>query len=867
MALQPGTRLGPYEVLSLIGAGGMGEVYRGRDTRLDRSVALKILAPTLAPDADFRARFTREARAVSALNHPHICSLYDVGREHDTDYLVLELLDGETLQARLQRGALPLNDVLRFGVEIAGALAAAHLHGIVHRDLKPGNVLVTRGGTKLLDFGLAKAIQPAGAAGDVLTRVTESATAAGTMIGTLQYMAPEQVTGGTADARTDIFALGAVLHEMTTGRRAFEAATPAGLVAKILSSEVPAVSTLAAWAPAALDYLVRGCLAKEPADRWQAAHDVALQLQWIQTQGSRPDVAALPAALARRAWLPWGVAALAAGLLLTTVLLLFSRRVPVEQVPARLEIILPSHMRLDPSDRGEISPDGRHVVVSASVRSRQQLIIRDLASGQVIERDDTERGGSPFWSPDGQSIGFFANGKLKRIALSGGPATVLADAKEFTGQLGGATWASGVILFPSGDGAILQVADTGGTATVVATLPWIAGKRTFGWPRFLPDGRRFLVTQVDDPALYVASLDAPGIRKLPQDGSRAVYAAGHLLFFRGVGAYARPFDGARMEFKGREMLLADRAGFLSASDTGTVLYRAERLAPSRLSWFDRRGRQTATVGEAGEYTQVVLAASGNRAGVVQLDTRGAGDLWDVDLTTGIFSKLTRNPAFDTDPSWSPDERRVAFTSNRTGVAAVYVKDVITEAEAPLVVMKESVMVDQWTPDGKFVIFRNTGRAVWSVAVSGDRTPKMLVDTPYLEDEVHVSPDGRWVAYNADESDGWEVYVARFPEFTTRRRISGRGGVQPQWSGNGSELFYLALDGSLMVVPVNAGTGPVVNQQSVLFATPFERTSQQPQYAVTADGTRFLGLVQVAGDRSSLTVLLNALTNISGASAR
>lgn len=540
-----------------------------------------------------------------------------------------------------------------------------------------------------------------------------------------------------------------------------------------------------------------------------------------------------------------------------------------QQVPARLEITLPSHIRL--SDRGEISPDGRHIVVVATVRGRWQLVIRDLASGQVIERDDTERGYSPFWSPDSQSIGFFADRKLKRIALSGGPATVIADAKEFTGQRGGFTWASGVILFPSSDGAILQVADTGGTPTAVATLPWVAGQRAFGWPRFLPDGRRFLVTQVDDPALYVASLDTSGTIKLPQDGAQAVYAAGHLLFFRGVGAYARPFDAARLEFTGREVLLAERAGFLSASDTGTVLYRADRSAPSQLSWFDRRGSQTDTVGEAREYTQVVLAAKGNRAAVVQLDTHGAEgdnrDLWDVDLTTGIFSKLTTNPAVDTDPSWSPDERQVAFTSSRTGTAAVYVKDIITGAEDPLVVLKENVFVDQWTPDGKFVIFRNLGRAVWSVAVSGDPTPKVLIDTPYVEDEVHVSPDGRWVAFNANESGVWQVYVARFPEFTAKRQISGHGGVQPQWSGNGRELFYLALDGSLMAVPVNAGTGPVVSQQSRLFTTRFELSPHQPQYAVTADGARFLGLAQVAGDRSSLTVLLNALTPISGASAR
>jgi serine/threonine protein kinase len=869
MALQTGARLGAYEVLSLIGAGGMGEVYRARDTRLDRGVALKILAPALAPDDHFRARFTREAHAVSALNHPHICTLYDVGRQDDIDYLVLELLEGETLATSLRHGPLPFSDVLRYGVEIADALEEAHRHGIVHRDLKPGNILLTRGGTKLLDFGLAKAIPTVSPAGDALTTTSGVPTAAGMIVGTPQYMAPEQITGAPPDARTDIFALGALLHEMTTGRRAFEAATEQGLAAKILASETPPVSMLAPGTPPAFDYLVRGCLAKEPGDRWQAAHDVKLQLQWIRTQDPRQNAAA-PSAPARRRWMSWGAAALATGLSLTTMLLLSSRGAPVERSPARFEIPLPSHIRLNTWDRGEISPDGRHIVVMASVHGRPELIIRDLDSLQVSERDDTENASAPFWSPDSQSIGFFAGGKLKRIALTGGPATLLADTKEFTGQRGGATWAGGVILFPSSDGDILQVADTGGTATVVATLPRAAGKQ-FGWPRFLPDGRRFLVTQITDPALYVASLDTPGTHKLPQEGGEAVFAAGHLLYFRGVGVYARPFDTARLEFTGREVLIAERTSFLSASNSGTVLYRAERPAASRLTWFDRRGAPTATVGDAGPYQQLVLGPSGKRAAVVQLYTGSegsAGDLMDVDLTTGIFSRLTTNPAFDTDPSWSPDERRVAFTSNRTGAGAIYLKDLITGKEEALVVMKETVNVDQWTPDGKFVVFRNAGRSVWSIDVGGDRTPHVLVDdTAYIEDEVHVSPDGRWAAYNADESGRWEVYVAQFPAFTATRRISVNGGVQPQWSGNGRELFYLTLDGSLMAVSVHPGTGPIVNQQSMLFRTPFDRTPQQPQYAVAADGARILGLAQVSDDRSTLTVLMHGLTASSAASAR
>ena len=427
---------------------------------------------------------------------------------------------------------------------------------------------------------------------------------------------------------------------------------------------------------------------------------------------------------------------------------------------------------------------------------------------------------------------------------------------------GGATWARGTILFPSSDGSVLQVADTGGTPTVVATVPSAAGTRAFGWPQFLPDGRQFLLTAVGDSALYLGSLDAAGPQKLPQEGSRPVYVAGHLLFFRGGRAYARAFDAARAEFTGPEMVLAERADFLSASNTGTVVYREERTVPSHLTWFDRGGRRIATVGEAGEYLQVVLSQSGTRAILVQNERQGAEDntdLWDVDLTTGILSKLTTSPAPDTDPSWSPDERHVAFTSSRGGAGGVYVKDMITGVEEPLVLRNENLVVDQWTPDGQFIIFRTAGRAVWSVAVQEDRTPRMLVDTPYVEDQVQVSPDGRWVAYNADESGAPEVYVARFPGFTAKRQISAGGGVQPQWSGNGRELFYLALDGSLMAVRVDASTGPIGSKPSPLFPTNFDPTPHMPQYAVTGDGARFLGLERLAGDRARLTVLLNGLT--------
>jgi eukaryotic-like serine/threonine-protein kinase len=867
MPLQAGTRLGPYEVLSLIGAGGMGEVYQARDTRLDRKVAIKVLAPELATDAEFRARFEREAKAISALNHPHICGLYDIGREHDTEYLVLELLEGETLDRRIARGPLPLAQVLRFGIEITDALEAAHQRGIVHRDLKPGNIMLTAAGAKLLDFGLAKhTVGAAGHALSMLATAPGTGTAQGTIIGTLQYMAPEQVQGAPADARTDIFALGTILYEMATGRRAFEAKTQASLIAKILETDVPAVSTLAPLAPPGLDHVVQVSLAKERADRWQVAHDVRLELQWIEAQGSRTEL--LPTAAVLRkptAWVPWTVAVLACIALVGTALPRSPTRLPLA-TPVRFEVTLPDDVRVDPtSDRAEISPDGQRLVFSADVNGRQVLFIRDLVATTLLRLNDTEDAFFPFWSPDSQTLAFFAKGKLKRISVTGGRPRVLADADGWLRSItGGGTWANGTILFAVSDGSIVRVPDTGGKLTRVDTVPWKAGESAFVWPRFLPDGRHFVVSKISDPALYVASLDAVGMQQVAEEGSRALYAAGHLVFFRGPSVFARPFDAARLAFTGPEVKLIERAAFFSTSTTGTVVYRPSRITPSQLTWFDRHGRRTRTLAEPGTYLQVVLSARGHRASLVRPDTQEVAqaqansDIWDVDLRSGILSRVTTDPTTDTDPSWSPDERQIAFSSRRTGPMGVFLKDVNSGAEEPLVAWKEPVFLDEWTPDGQFIIFHTRDRAVWAVPVSGDRKPRMLINTPYAKDEVHVSPDGQWVAYNADESGRWEVYVAKFPEFTGKRQISSAGGVQPQWRGDGKELFYLGIDRRLMAVRVTAGAEFAVSPPAALFATGLEPNSGRPQYAVTRDGQRFLGLERAEEERNTLTILLNWL---------
>ena len=515
MQLQPGARLGPYEVLALIGAGGMGEVYQARDTRLDRRVAVKVLTPELASDPEFRARFEREAKAISALNHPHICGLYDIGREHDTEYLVLELLEGETLAARIERGPLPLAQVLRFGIEIADALEAAHRHGIVHRDLKPANIMLTAAGIKLLDFGLAKhTVGPAGQAFSMLATAPGTGTAQGTIVGTLQYMAPEQVQGAAADARTDIFALGTILYEMATSRRAFEAKTQASLIAKILETDVPAVSTLAPLTPPALDHVVQRCLAKEPGDRWQTVHDLRMELQWIQALGSRSDVSAAATLPRKRTiWLWCAVAAVVGAALAATAQPMLWPRPAASMAPAvRFDLILPPEIRQAIFVTGAISPDGQRFVWEATVDGRDQLMVRDMASTAIHAIPGTEGGYGPFWSPDGRSVAFFVRGthtQLKTVPMTGGPPRVLAEAANPTRAIDG-TWANGSILFGPREGRIYRVAETGGTATALETLPWKPGQKALAAPKFLPDGRHFLVKRVDDPAVYVASVDVPG---------------------------------------------------------------------------------------------------------------------------------------------------------------------------------------------------------------------------------------------------------------------------------------------------------------------------------------------------------------------
>lgn len=872
----------------------MGEVYRARDTRLDRAVALKVLPENLAADASHHARFQREARIISSLNHPHVCALHDIGQHESRHYLVLELLEGETLAARLARGPLSQSQAVRVGAQIADALAAAHRHGLVHRDLKPANVMLTPSGVKLLDFGLAKPVS----AEVVVTPLAATvgggtpATAEGQIVGTLQYMAPEQVQGLPTDARTDIFALGAVLYEMMTGRKAFEAHTPAGLIASIMRSDPPAVSATVPGTPGSLDAVIERCLAKEPGERWQSAHDVKLQLEWLQSHATGAVASPPPATVHRRVWGASLAAAFAGGLVTATPLVVALWRSPagpVDLVPRRLDMALPKDAALWTGaipDVPEISPDGRWVAYGATVRGRRQLHLRSLASTESKVLLDNEDAAFPFWSPDSRALGFFAQASLKTISIGGGAARVLAPAPAPRGG----SWGGGRILFalgrtsptlpdPGGRRPVHDPGDRG--APRRAEIPPLPGTLYFR-PRLLPDGRSFLISTfpANQPAaaleaaerghqgqsLRLAALDSRESRLIPEvegpASARARFAVGHMIWARDAQLLTRAFDPRSGQFTAPEVVIAQGVRVYSVARDGTIVFQAQSSSPfTQPTWFDRKGVREGTLADPDAYGGLSLSPDGRRASVWMGSRAGNQDVWEVDLSTGVLSRMTSDPAIDSDATWAPDGTRVAFTSARSGTLAVYVKDVASGREELLAPMAgRPLVVDGWTPDGRALVVRQPGgRNTYIVTLDADRTLRPLVANAFTMDETQVSPDGRWAAYNSDESGAWEVYVARFPTFTSRRRVSTAGGVQPKWRRDGKELFYLALDSSMMSVPIDTSAELTVQRPIKLFDSGITPDPGLTQYGVTPDGQRFLALDRSGREGETLTVLLNWLT--------
>jgi Tol biopolymer transport system component len=850
MSLTAGTRLGPYEILEAIGKGGMGEVFKAKDTRLDRFVAVKILPAEWAQDAGMKERFDREAQAIGSLNHPNICHLHDVGfvaEPFPISYLVMEYLQGETLAARIARGPLSLDEALDVAVPIADALDQAHRRGVVHRDLKPGNIMLTDAGPKLLDFGLARtpaapAKRGSGSAPEAATVgavPTTPLTTPGLLIGTLQYMAPEQLDGFEADARTDIFAFGTVLHEMITGKRAFEGKSQVLLISSIATSEPPPLSLVEPATPPALEHVVRTCLAKNPDDRWQTARDLLAELKWI-ADGGAAATAVLPVAAHSRGrskrilYLLAAVAVMAAVVLAVPAYSYFQGPAAPQETRFRFWST-PFDDTPHPDGYFAISPDGKSLVYRGdedSVNDPQGLYVGRVGEVTVRRLPLTDEPTQPFWSPEGRYVGYVANGRLMKVDVSGGPPQEIAPAKGLLG----ATWnADGTILFGSAAG-IYKVSAEGGTPELAIAR----GDKDTGlyWPRFLPDGRHFLYlawsADASSRAVMAASLGAPERTLVMKAESNAMYtSAGHLVFHRGDAVYAQPFDATTLKLSGEPTRIAAQVlfnpghglGAFDVSRDGVLVYGQTDPAAgtaggqeTRLwqpAWIDRTGREIAKVGSYQMYRGAEVSPDGTRIALHRHDDTG-GDVWIIE-PSGTDTRLTYDPTQDNSmPIWSPpDGQHIVFSSHRAGKWGLYRRLSDGRGTEELLFESDRLVVPMsWAPDGKRIVFgvsdAQTNGDLWVLTLEAagadpakSTKPEAFVATPSNETHGQVSPDGRWIAYASNETkaDQYEVYVRPFPTGAGRWQVSRTGGDWPRWSRDGKELFFLSN------VPENSTSTP------------------------------------------------------------
>ncbi|MGK2858867.1 MAG: protein kinase domain-containing protein [Thermoanaerobaculia bacterium] len=893
MSLAPGTRLGPYEVTASIGAGGMGEVWRAKDTRLDRDVAVKVLPPGFASNPQLKARFEREAKTISSLNHPNICTLFDVGHHEGTDFLVMELLEGESLADRIQKGALPPDQVLRVGSQVADALDRAHKQGIVHRDLKPGNVFLTKTGAKLLDFGLARS----GIENDPLRGFTEAATQAkpltqeGTILGTFQYMAPEQLEGSEADARTDIFALGALLYEMATGTRAFQGTSKTSLIAAIVSSHPAPISSVTPMVPPALDHIVRKCLEKDPEDRWQSAHDVASELRWLSEAGSQAGVATTVTLRRKtREKLAWAMAAMFA-LLAIVAAGAWIRNRPAPAEPFRATIDPPADAALLPYDLLglALSPDGKRLAFAANLDSGgQQLWIRDLSSMAAKPLPETAGAAYPFWSPDGRYIAFFADGKLKKLDLRGGAPQVLADAP--TGR--GGSWSRGdVILFAPNIRSPIQSIPAAGGTPKNATRFDEEKEVTNRLPHFLPDGKHFFyisrqrVANGEVGRLMLASLDSLDASVLIEDSTNAQYVEpGYVLFGRRNDLFAWRFDlkdlkliGQPAPVQNEKISLWEPKNLLiyTASDQGAIVYLPEVLRKSSLRWVGRDGRALGELGTPAFNQSPRISPDGTKVAMAIGDTSTTvTDLWILDLQYDRRFRITQKSGAFSYPVWSRDSKKIAFICQPKAVQDLCVKSLATAGDIELLYESPFWKTSgSWSLDGKSFYFSEqnpeTNNDLLLLDGSDPKKPPVtILKTPFNEDIVELSPDGSWLAYISNESGRQEVYVRPASGSFEQWQISNGGGAQPRWTRGGQELLYAAPDGNVMSVAIT--TAPVFRPgvPKALFKLPEPPDRDTPIFEdVSADGERILLNVPTTA-RSSVAfhVILN-WTSLLGEQAR
>jgi len=888
MALNPGTRLGPYEIVSAIGAGGMGEVYKATDTRLSRTVAIKVLPQGFVADAEMKQRFDREAQTIASLKHPNICVLHDIGADNGVDFLVMEFLDGETLGERIKRGPIPLDEALEVAVAITDALDKAHRQNVVHRDLKPSNVMLTQSGPKLLDFGLAKT----GAAPDAQA-LKSGLTTPGMLIGTLQYMAPEQLEGGEADARTDIFALGVLLHEMVSGKKVFEGKSRVLLMSAIATSEPPPLSASEPSTPPALDHVVRTCMAKDPADRWQTARDLLAELQAIATGADEGFVAAASAARRKSSFLPRVLAATAllAGVALSVPASLHLRG---EAPPDELRFRVPIQLSAQPSlvnlggvaasalfrpESFAVSPDGRRLafIARAGASDPWLMFVRPLGSVAPQPLPGTEDASQAFWSADDRSIGFVAGGRLKKVEAAGGPPQDLCAVTDFFGG----TWnREGTILFGSPKGLFKVPAEGATPPELITTVE--ASEGGHYWPHFLPDGQHYLYTvwgAADARAIYLGVLGSKDKTKVLAVDSDAAYVeaandSGYLVFHRDDSVYAQVFDPKTFKLSGEPTRVAVQMtfdssagrGHFSVSRNGALAYFQNSggaatgggpqsdQAEWHLAWVGRTGQIIETPGPTALYRGAEVGPDTKRI-VVHKHEKNGGDIW-VEEPTGEEKRLTWDAAqHNASPIWSPDGKSVVFSSVRNGKVGLYqtlsdgsgTQDLLFESDVPKAPMS-------WSPDNKFIVFGvqdpKTGADLWLLTLA-DKKAVPFIATPYMETHAQISPDGKWIAYTSNsQGNRREIHVQAFPTLAGHYQPSTAGGDWPRWRKDGKELFFhsLGVTASPSLVSAQAPVGPLYSVTVTVTGTSF--SSSPPTEALTF---RALNFPHPGGDYSTYSV--------------
>ncbi len=882
MALTSGTRLGPYEIESPLGAGGMGEVYRARDTRLERTVAIKVLNAQLVGSAELRARFEREAKVISQLQHPHICVLHDVGNEGPIDYLVMEFLQGESLAERLRKGPLAADQVVTIAIEIADALEKAHRAGVVHRDLKPGNVMLTKSGAKLLDFGLAKPLGATVASGTgsgtspsvfaaALTSTMPAPSpatplsTAGAVIGTVQYMSPEQIQGIEADARSDIFSFGVMLFEMVTGKRTFEGKTQASIVGQILAVDPPSVSTLRPQTPPGLERVIRLCLDKDPDERIQTAHDLKLQLQAI-AESPLPTTQSAAVVPSRRSWLPW----VAAGVLAVAAIafaLAYMQAVHAPQVSVHSYILPPEKatFRLTGTTAGPpvLSPDGLRIAfVAKNADGKQLLWIQPLNSAVAQPMPGTEGATYPFWSADSRYVAFFAAGKLNKVDASGGPPQGLCDAPSGRGGTWGTT---GTIVFgPDTSSGLARVDAAGGTRAALTTPD--AKEISHRWPDFLPDGNHFLYfahgSTSADSGIYLAALDSKERKLLLRNDSNAIYAApGYLLFVRDNTLLAQRFNLRSLALEGEAKPVADHVavntdiwhGTMTTSANGELLYQHGAAGGgSQLVWYDAAGKQGEPVlPDIADYYNPALSPDASKL-AFELENNGVADIWVLDLSRHTKTRLTFGPQYSSSPIWWPDGKSIVFSYGASASGNSLYRQNADGTGSKEKLLETPGITDipfSVSPDGRYIAYMRrdpksaSGFDIWALPMfpdkSGDQKPFPLVATNFSDVTPSFSPDSKWLAYANNETGRMEVYVQPFPSGAGRWQVSTAGGATPNWRKDGKELFFILPDGQIMAVGVSQnGASVQLGAPHALFKAATVSGPNGP-YTVSADGKKFV----------------------------